>query len=312
MPRRPSAAGGALLRSPPVYEKKVGKAYLRGCLKMLAVGAAGAVVGVALVASTLFLIRGGDVQPRGPRFTLALALPLLMMAALLVVVVAVVRLRARRLDRAFAPWQLCARQAGAAMRSWHGEIGGRAFDAWFHRGPTLELYLACTPATRGVIHRGGALVRALSRAVASREPMEPRPVDLEGASVYADDPAWMERLLARPDVRAAVGALMAETRRTASGVFVAPDAVRYLRRFLPPAELDADNLRRWIAGLEALAAAVDGIGPSTDSLAATKAEVWARTSRDRYLNAILLALGLGLLLAMALLFVFGWLFVGQS
>ncbi len=41
-------------------------------------------------------------------------------------------------------------------------------------------------------------------------------------------------------------------------------------------------------------------------------EEWGRTSRDRYLNRIFLALGLFLLLAMAALFVFGWFFVGQS
>ena len=129
--------------------------------------------GIALVVTVLVLIRGGDVEPRSPRFTLALAMPIIFMAVpdgdRRRVVVAI---RGRRLDRAFAPWRLRGRQAGAVMRSWHGEIDGRVFDAWFHRGPTLELYLACAPATRGAIHRGGVLIRALSRAVESRQPMD--------------------------------------------------------------------------------------------------------------------------------------------
>lgn len=295
-----------------MYEKKVGKAYLRGCLKSLLVMLVGGVVGIAMVVTVLWLIRGGEVAPRSPRFTLALLMPILLIAMVLAIAALYVRLRAARLDRAFEPWRLRGRQAGAVMRSWHGEIGGRIFNAWFHRGPTLELYLACTPATRGAIHRGGALIRALSRAVESREPLDPSPIDLEGASVYADDDRWLRRLLARREAREAVAGLMRETPRAATAVFVAPNAVRYMRRFQPLAELNADNLRRWVSQLEKLAAAVDAVGPSADGREPSRLEEWARTSRDRYLNRIFLALGLLMLLVMSALFVFSWFFVGQS
>ena len=295
-----------------MYEKKVFKAYLRGCLRTLLVIVVGAVVGVALLASVLQIIRGGDVEPRSPRVALALAMPILFMAVGLAGAVVFVRLRAARLDRAFAPWRLEGRQAGAVMRSWHGEIEGRVFDAWFQKGPTLELYLACRPATRGVIHRGGGLIRALSQAVESRAPLAPSPLEAEDVSVYADDETWMRRLLARPDAREAVARLMRETPRAATAISVAPNSVRYLRRFQPLSELSADNLRRWLADLGALAAAVDALGPSAAALEPGKLEEWARTSRDRYLNRILLALGLFFVLVMAALFVFGWLFVGQS
>ncbi len=295
-----------------MYEKKVGKAYLRGCLKTVVVGAIGAVFGTALVVTVLLLIRGGEIEPRSPRFALALAMPMIFMAVPLAVAAVWVKLRASRLDRAFEPWRLRGRQAGAVMRSWHGEIDGRVFNAWFHKGPTLELFLACAPATRGMIHRGGTLIRALSKAVESRQPMEPSPLDLEGASVYADDPRWMRRLLARDDAIAAIAGLMRETPRAAAAVSVAPNAVRYMRRFQPLAELNVENMRRWVGGLGALAAAVDTVGPSSDGLEPSKLEEWARTSRDRYLNRIFLGLGLFLLLSMAALFVFGWFFVGQS
>lgn len=298
-------------RAPAVYEKKVGKAYLRGCLKSLAVMAVGGVLGTALVATVLILIRGG-VEPRSWRFGLALAMPMIFVALMLAAAAVVVGIRARRLDRAFVQWRLRGRQAGAAMRSWHGEVGGRAFDAWVHRGPTLELYLACAPATRGAIHRGGRLIRALSRAVASRRPMDPPPIDLEGASCYADDEPWLRRLLARDEARAAVERLMRETPRAAAAVFVAPNAVRYMRRFQPLAELDANNLGHWVADLAILADAVDATGPSADGLEPSRLEEWARASRDRHLNRVLLGLGLLFVLVMSALFVFGWFFVGQS
>ena len=295
-----------------MYEKKVGKAYLRGCLKSLAVIVVGGVLGVALLGTVLWLIQGGRVEPRTPRFGLALAMPMILMAVLAVPAVVWVRIRASRLDRAFEPWRLRGRQAGAVMRSWHGEIAGRAFNAWFHKGPTLELYLACSPRTRGILHRGGALVRALSQAAASRRAMEPPPLDLAGISAYADDEAWMRRLLARPEARVALTALLEESPRAAAAVTVAPNAVRYMRRFGPLGEIDADNLRHWVGQLETVAAAVDAVGPSVDQLEATRREEWARLSRDRHLNLIFLGLGLFLLLAMAALFAFGWFFVGQT
>ena len=113
-----------------MYEKKVGKAYLRGCLKSFVVGAIGAGFGIALVVTVLLLIRGGDIEPRSPRFALALAMPSIFLVAPLAVGVVWVMIRARRLDRAFEPWRLRGRQAGAVMRSWHGEIDGRVFNAW--------------------------------------------------------------------------------------------------------------------------------------------------------------------------------------
>lgn len=295
-----------------MYEKKVGKAYLRGCLKMVVVGAVGAIFGTALLVTVLLLIRGGDIEPRGPRFTLALAMPMIFMAVPMAIAALVVKIRAHRLDQAFEPWRLRGRQGGAVMRSWHGEIGRRVFDAWFHRGPTLELYLACSPATRGLIHRGGGLIRALSKAVESREPMAPSPLDIEGTSVYADDPGWMRRLLAREEAREAITELMHETPRAAAAISMAPNAVRYMRRFQPLAELNADNMRRWVGSLETLAAAVDAVGSSSDGLEPGRLEEWARTSRDRYINAIFLGLGLLTLLGWTALFVFGWFFVGQS
>lgn len=295
-----------------MYEKKVGKAYLRGCLRQLLVMVVGGVLGIVLLGTVLWLIQGGRVEPRSPRFALALAMPMILMAVLAVPAVLWVRIRAARLDRAFEPWRLSGRQAGAVMRSWHGAIGGRTFDAWFHRGPTIELYLGCTAATRALVHRGGPLIRALARAVESRQPMSSSPAELAGATIYADDEAWLRRLLDRPRARAAMTALLSETPRAAAAVTVAPDAVRYMRRFLPLAEIEAGNTRRWVGELETLAAEIDALGPSGQGLEAGRLDEWARTARDRYLNRIFLGLGLFLVLVMAALFVFGWFFVGQS
>jgi hypothetical protein len=293
-----------------VHESKVGKAYLRGCGQSLLTGAVGAVFGVALVTMVLLLVRGGDIEPRSPRLALALALPLLFIATPIALGLLWVRLRAARLDRAFAPWGLDGRQAGAVMRSWHGEVGGRELNAWFHKGPTLELYLACRPATRGVIHRGGPLIRALADAVESRRPLSPPLPDLPGVSIYTDDEQWMRELLDTGGARQAVAALLEETPRTATVISLTPKAIRYMHRFLPLADLDAAHMRRWITELEAVAAAIDELGPSPAGLEPRRLEEWARTARGRYLNRILLAMGLVMGLVMLTLFVLSWLFIG--
>ena len=294
-----------------MYEKKVGKAYARGCLLSCGIIVVGGILGTALVVTILLIIRGGDVEPRSPRLALALLMPLLFMAGLLAVGWLVVVLRGRRLDVAFAPWGLEGTQAGAAMRGWHGEVDRRVVDVWVHRGPTLELFLACRPATRGVIHRGGPLIRTIARTFESREPMAPPPLAMAGVSVYAHDPAWMRELLGRADARSAVETLMTGTSRAATAVMILPNAVRYLRKFGPLAEINPDNLRVWFAELGTLATAVDAVGPSRTGLDPTRLEEWARTARGKYLNRVLMGLGAFMAITLLALFVFAWLFVGR-
>ncbi len=293
-----------------MYEKKVGRAYGRGCLLSCGVMVVGAVFGTLLVGTVLVIIRGGDVEPRSPRLALALLVPIVFMAVPWAIAAVVVLARSRRLDRAFAPWGVRGRQAGAVMRSWHGEIGGRSFDAWFHKGPTLELYLGCEPATRAVIRRAGRLASAFARAFEAREPISPPPLDLAGVSVVAEDEDWMRRLLSRSAAAAAVTALLEESPRAAALVFVAPDAVRYVRRFMPVSEVEPDNLRTWLADLERLAAAVDAVGPSPTAVRPTRLETWARTARDRFLNAVLLGLAAFFVFVLGALFLFAFLNVG--
>ncbi len=271
----------------------------------------GLVVGVVFVGGVLVLIDGGRVEPRSARFGLALLMPSLLILVTLGVAALWVMRRARRLDLAFAPLGLSGRQSGV-MRSWHGELDGREVDVWFHRGPTLEIYMSTTPATRGVIHTGGPLIRAIGEKLDRRAPLEPPPFDLERATFYCYDEGWMRRLLERAAAENAIRALMTDTHRSASSVFFGPTTVRYMRRFMPVGEVTADNVRGWLTEIETLADEVDRLGPSDDGLEPTKLEAWGRKRRGSYLNRIFAGLGIFLVLAMGALFVFGWFFVGQS
>ncbi len=293
-----------------MYERKVARAYRRGGLISCGAAIVGAIVGIAMLATILFLIRGGDIEPRSPRMALALATPAIFTVGILALAAFTVAWRGRRVDRAFEPWNLDGSQWGAGLRSWHGEIDGRQFDAWLHRGPTLELFLDAAAATRGVVHRGGPWIQALTRSLSSREPLRPAPLDLDGASIYAEDPEWMRKLLSRPEAESAIRELMTETSRTATAVFIGPDAVKYMRRFLPLSEMNPENLRQWTRQLAELAAAIDTIGPSADGTQPTRMEIWARKSRGNYANRMLLILGAVMVASMLALFLFGWWNIG--
>ncbi len=294
-----------------MYERKVGRAYGRGCLLSCGVQLVGLVLGTALVVTVLLLIDGGRVEPRGTRFTLALLMPLVFMALPLALGAAWVLRRARKLDRAFEQFGWRGRQAGAVMRSWHGDLDGREVNVWFHKGPTLEIYLACRPATRGVIHKGGPLIRAVGEALDKHAPLDPPPFELAEATFYAWDEGWMRRLFSRAAAENAVRSLLTDSARSASAVFFAPNAVRYLRRFMPLGEIRAEAVRRWLDQLENLASAVDLTGPSDAGLEPGRLEEWARSRRDKYLNRILAGVAIFGLLAFGALFVFSWLMVGQ-
>lgn len=285
------------------YERTVGKAYGRGCLRSVVITIVGGVGGVLMVATVLWVAGGRNASSDSIRPLLALLVPLVFLGALLLVGLVVIALRNRRLDRAFAPLGLEGRQVAAVLRGWHGEHRGRRIDAWFSKGPTLEIYLGCEPATRGAINRAGPLAQSIARTLTSREPLDPTPPEVPGCRVYADDEEWMRSWLSGGGVEAAVGRLLTETPRVSPILSLAPGAVHYRRRFLPLSELTTPNLERWLTDLELLARACDAESFGRPKLEPGKLDDWARTDRGRSLFPKFYGcLLLGLLLTFALLF----------
>lgn len=263
------------------YGQKVGKAYGRGALQSCIVSIVGLVLGVSLVSTVLWVAGGNRASSDSYRPLLALTIPSVFMVALGLVAVIFVALRSRRLDQAFAGLEVEGHQVGGVLRGWHGEVGGRTFDAWFRKGPTVELYLGCEPGTRGGIARTSELALFIARSLTTREALEPTPSQVAGCTVYADDPAWMRRFLASPGVDEVLARLLAETRRVSPMLSVTPSALHYMRRFGPVAEFNRDNVHSWLADLERLATAVDSIGPSASAEQPSKLEAWSRTRRGR-------------------------------
>ncbi len=121
------------------YEQRVGKAYTRGARLTCAVFIVGLVLGVAMVTTLLWVIGGRDAGANGYRPLYALTVPLFFMGALGLAGALFVVARNRKLDRAFAGLEVKGHQVGGVMQGWHGVFEGRTLDAWFRKGPTLEL-----------------------------------------------------------------------------------------------------------------------------------------------------------------------------
>ena len=297
---------------PGMYEKKIGRAYGRGCLRSLAAMVVGGVLGVILVAVVLWLIQGGTVAPRSFRFTLALLVPQAFIVLPVLAGILWIAARGRRLDRAFEPLGWDGRQFGPTLRRWLGEFRGRAVQVWFSKGPTLEVYVDCSPATRAIVHEGGPIVSAIAGALDKRGPLDPSPLPIEGVSVVAYDEDWFRALLGRSRAAGAVTELMADDPRTATAVTVLPGSVRLMRRFMPVRELRAETFAAWLNRLVDLAEEIDRAGPSSDGLKETRLEAWARLRRGKYVRRVLIGLALFYCFASFALYVFAWLNVGQS
>lgn len=263
------------------YERKVGKAYARAGLRSCLVAVVGLPLGIALVATVLWVAGGREASADSYRPLLALMVPMVFVLGLFALGALVIVRRNRKLDRAFRHLPVEGRQAGTVTRGWHGEVAGRAFDAWVRKGPTVELYLGCHAATRGGMARSGPMIQNLVRRLARREPLDPVPPQVSGCAVYADDPEWMRRLLAAAGVEAALGRLLAETPRVSPLLSVAPNALHYVRRYGPLSELDGDAVSSWLDDLTVVADAVDALGPSAEGARPTELEEWARLRRGR-------------------------------
>jgi hypothetical protein len=105
--------------------------------------------------------------------------------------------RARHLDEAFAPLGLQGKMYLTNGRQYHGAMGGRPVDAYFYRGPTLDLYLGASLKTRmsvGVKDRVGQAIAGMF----NRQTMPATDPDLDRLSVYTLDETWARELLNDP------------------------------------------------------------------------------------------------------------------
>lgn len=195
---------------------------------------------------------------------------------------AVVIRRGRTLDEAFVPLGL--RGGGYFLngRQYHGTALGRQVDAYFYRGPTMDLYVAANTQTRASIGRKDSVGLAIG-AMLKRQPVEMNDPELRELSVFAADEHWARSLLADPEARHIVLGLISDA--TGPGIqqlHVQPDSV-YLRLLhTRTSVITAENVRRWAGDLCSLARIAETLPPPAERAEASKMERNSRINRDAF------------------------------
>lgn len=174
------------------------RANTTGCgIRLLAVPFGVAVAAFALAVPAL--------TPRGYEAVAIVGAPLLLMAAigvgLYVAATYLIRTRAVALDAAFG-FLGPGVQTSVVGRGWAGEHAGRQANAWFSKGPQLELYLSATTHARVGASRDNQLARFAAGA------LDREPIAVDGLVVIGPDAAWAARWLEQPGVRDALPVLL--------------------------------------------------------------------------------------------------------
>jgi hypothetical protein len=192
----------------------------------------------------------------------------------------IIRGRARKLDDAFAPLGLAGSMYLLNGRQYHGTAGGRQVDAYFYRGPVLDLYLGTPLKTRLGIGTRDTVGNAVAGLV-DRRPIALDDPGLQHLSAFPLDEAWARALLADTTAREAILRLTRdEGPYELRQVFFQPESMLLrlyhtdLRRVTP------ENVRQWLNDLLALARAAEGLPAPTQTAEATGLERTTRSNRN--------------------------------
>lgn len=250
--------------------RSLGRSLLVGCLvPVLCFGWLG-LIGLGFGLLFPLLPRGGQ-QMIAPLALGTWALTLI--PAVFVVSLGVIFRRNRALDRTFARFGP-GRALAPVARAWASTVDGRELNAWFSKGPMIELYLSCAPRTNGGIGSDGTLAR-MAAGVSGREPISLP----SGRVAIGADAAWMRRFTDDGAVRDALAVLLDDAPTGRPTVSIQADAVKYMARYIDLAELDADRVDALVHALGVLAAAADRLPTPAEPVEATGLLARMRTQR---------------------------------
>ena len=163
----------------------------------------------------------------------------------------------RQLDAAFAPLGLTGRRYLLTGRRYAGRVQGRAVEAWFYRGPTLDMFVSASLSTRMGIAAHEGMGAALAGAF-RRPPMALADHSaLARLDFFPQDEAWARALLAAPEAGSALLRLIPPPADLGAyelrQVYLQLERVSVKLYRTRLNQLQTDNLRAWLADLLTLA-----------------------------------------------------------
>jgi len=194
---------------------------------------------------------------------------------------------AGRVDAAFLPLGLSGAGLLTIGRQYHGEVDGRRVDAYFNKGPTLEVYVA---AATGADLRVGQ-DRQIARSAANLMGTEAHPVDdprFEGLVVFAKDGEWADKVLVHAAVRdGLVGVMETDGRAQIRNFAVTPEALYLQVRSIGLNDITEDRVGAVVRGMVGLASALELAPPPAVPLVASAMQRQMRVGRSDFNRKII-------------------------
>lgn len=167
-----------------------------------------------------------------------------------------VLVRKSRLDRAFQPLGFTGRLYRLMFRRYEGTMAGRRAEAFFYRGPNLEIILSSNLKTRAGITLDYADTSAAADLLGSK-PVQHGVPGMEDVRVWSEDEVWVRQALMDPRVQEDLRTLLSERAFfVRSIVKVFPGHVQLHlsgNRNVIKWEITPDMAGRWVTSLSRLA-----------------------------------------------------------
>ncbi len=233
----------------------------------------GLVAVLAILVFVALLIPGASPDMRSLIISGGLAIFLFVaLAVVLVWGVSQANWRAAGLDAIFAPYGLAGRPYLINGRQYLGQYQGRNLNAYFSRGPTLEIYLAANLYTRMAIGTEDALGAGLAQALKIPQLRVDHPA-YGSLAASAIDEGWGQAFLADPQAREIIPRLArTEGIYELRTITVQPDALVFRLIHLELGSLTAGRLQNCLSDLLALARVAEALPPPAERLEPSRLE----------------------------------------
>ena len=157
------------------------------------------------------------------------------------------------------------------------------------RTPNLEIYLGGDFRTRVGIGSENVLSR-LGGNLRQQQPLNPNDPAYAGLLIYALDEVWSSQLLAHPQARPVIVALVGQDTAGVRGLLFGPEAVRLQIRHFSLEIITPEMAAQWLNGLWALAALAEKLPSPTQTAEASNWEKQNRSGLNRVLVAVMVAI----------------------
>jgi len=190
--------------------------------------------------------------------------------------------RAALLDAAFTQLGLTGKAYLWNGRQYHGKFNGRQVDAYFYRGPSLDIYIASPLNTRLGIGLKGRLSQIASSELNHPELVINDP-ELAHLGVYPLDERWGNELFGTTNAKAVILRLTSsESSFEFRNLLFQPEAIQLQMNFINLRLITAENLRLWVNDLFDLAGMAESLPAPNVTAAASPMERKTRLNRSDF------------------------------